>query len=150
SATNPWPAAMVESSIRVKRWCFEQAPSLGQPSRQTIIGHYETGDPNRINDPAAAADRAVWPVERMLAALKARPVGLTAQQRELLASLDSPPGRKLHPSGRAQLRREHGTDDAPVAQEPPREPVPAGIDSETARLLVGGIQQAQEMLVALS
>lgn len=69
SPANPWPDAMVEASVRVKRWCFATASSLGAPSRQSIVGHYENGDPNRVNDPAAAAARDVWPVARMIAAL---------------------------------------------------------------------------------
>jgi LysM repeat protein len=69
SKTNPWPDAMVEASIAVKRWCFANAPSLGTPSRDTIIGHYETDSSNRPDDPAAKSDRSVWPVDKMLAAL---------------------------------------------------------------------------------
>jgi hypothetical protein len=86
SSKNPWPAAMVEASIAVKRWCFGTAPSLGTPSRDTVIGHYENGDPNRINDPAAEGARGVWPVARMLEAL-APAVELTAEQAEMVALL---------------------------------------------------------------
>lgn len=76
SRSNPWPDAMVQASIRVKAWCFEQATSLGEPSTLSIIGHYETGDPTRVNDPAAASDRGVWPRDRMIAALaKGAPKG---------------------------------------------------------------------------
>lgn len=66
SRTNPWPDPMVRSSIAIKRWCFDNVPSLGAPSRDSVIGHYEVDARNRINDPAAASDRSVWPVERML------------------------------------------------------------------------------------
>lgn len=69
STANPWPDAMVDASIRVKRWVFANATSLGAPSRANIIGHYETGDGSRVNDPAAALARSVWPVDRMIAAL---------------------------------------------------------------------------------
>lgn len=69
SRTNPWPDAMVESSLAIDRWCFANVPSLGVPSRDSIIGHYEIDARNRPNDPATAGDRAVWPVARKLAAL---------------------------------------------------------------------------------
>lgn len=71
--SNPWPEAMVKASIAVKRWCFEQVPTLYGPTRNAIIGHYETGDRNRVNDPVAASDRSVWPVERMLQELRRSP-----------------------------------------------------------------------------
>ena len=66
SRANPWPEPMVRSSLDIDRWCFSAVPSLGQPSRDSIIGHYEIDARNRPNDPATAADRAVWPVERKL------------------------------------------------------------------------------------
>jgi len=69
TAANPWPPAMVEASVRVKAWCFATAPTLGTPSRESIIGHYETGDANRVNDPAPAAIRYVWPIASMILAL---------------------------------------------------------------------------------
>ncbi len=69
SDSNPWPEAMVEASIRVKQWCFRNVPSLGQPSRNAIIGHYEVDARNRPDDPSPANNRGVWPVERMLRAL---------------------------------------------------------------------------------
>lgn len=87
---NPWPEAMVEASVRVKAWCFATAPSLGQPSSDTIIGHYETGDPTRVDDPSARAYRAAWPRAAMIAALtksppkgreEEKPVKLTATQQ---------------------------------------------------------------------
>src|SRR5690606_5447326 len=67
--TNPWPEPMVQSSIAVKRWLFANVPSLGEPSRDTIIGHYEIDARNRPDDPASSKDRSVWPVDRMIAAL---------------------------------------------------------------------------------
>lgn len=66
SKTNPWPEPMVASSIRVKQWCFDNVPSLGLPSRDTVIGHYEIDARNRPDDPAPSTDRTIWPVERML------------------------------------------------------------------------------------
>ena len=69
SKTNPWPEAMVQASIRVKKWLFENVPTLGKPSRDTIIGHYEIDARNRPDDPASSKDRSVWPVDRMIAAL---------------------------------------------------------------------------------
>src|SRR5690606_37806848 len=108
SAANPWPEAMVEASVRVHRWLFEAIPTLGEPSRDSIIGHYETGDPNRVNDPAAASDRSVWPRDRIIAAL-ARRTPLTPRQRERLEYLDSPAGRAaVPPATRARLLAEVG------------------------------------------
>ena len=74
SAQRPWPDAMVNASIEIKRWIFAQADTnLGVPSRDTIIGHYEADAKNRINDPSPANNRAVWPVERMIAELTPKP-----------------------------------------------------------------------------
>lgn len=70
SAARPWPEAMVEASIRVKAWCFANAPSLGSPSTDSIIGHYETGDADRVNDPAPVTARGVWPRDRMVAEIR--------------------------------------------------------------------------------
>lgn len=134
---NPWPEAMVEASIRVHRWLFATLPTLGAPSRDSIIGHYETGDPNRVNDPAAASDRSVWPRDRIIAALAARPA-LTAAQRERLEWLDSPAGRAVTGDMRARLLAEvglpaaarladYGTGTAPEPEPaPPPKAPPAG------------------------
>lgn len=72
SPTNRWPAAMVAASLDIKRWCFANVPSLGAPSRDSIIGHYEVDNVSRANDPESPSDRAagVWPVEQFIAALK--------------------------------------------------------------------------------
>jgi len=100
SRANPWPEAMVEASIRVHRWLFANVPSLGTPSRDSVIGHYETGDPNRVNDPAAASDRGVWPVSRILAALtpskepakpKEATVALTPDQQYIVDQIRATP-----------------------------------------------------------
>ena len=71
SAQRPWPTPMVEASIAIKRWIFAQGiANLGEPSRDSIIGHYEADARNRPHDPAPAHDRSIWPVERMIAALR--------------------------------------------------------------------------------
>jgi hypothetical protein len=66
---NPWPEAMVQASIRAHRWVLDQCPEMGGASRESIIGHYEVDARNRAGDPASAAERDVWPVERIIAAL---------------------------------------------------------------------------------
>lgn len=67
SAGRPWPEAMVDASIKVKRWIFAQEDThLGEPSRDSIIGHYEIDAKDRPHDPAPAHARAVWPVARMI------------------------------------------------------------------------------------
>jgi LysM repeat protein len=68
SGQNPWPEAMVQASLAIKRWCFAHVPTLESASRDSIVGHYEVDATNRANDPATPADRArgVWPVERFI------------------------------------------------------------------------------------
>lgn len=63
SPSNPWPEPMKEASLRVKRWCFDNVPSLGRPSAQSIIGHYEIDSISRADDPESPEDRirGVWP-----------------------------------------------------------------------------------------
>jgi hypothetical protein len=77
SPTNPWPAAMVDASIAIKVWCFKNVPSLGSPSRDTVIGHYEVDARNRPDDPVSKAQRtaghAVWPIAHMLSRLSVVP-----------------------------------------------------------------------------
>ena len=70
SRSNPWPEAMVQASIRAHRWVLEQCPEMGGASRDSIIGHYEVDARNRPSDPASAAERDVWPVDRIIAALR--------------------------------------------------------------------------------
>lgn len=70
STVRPWPEAMVEASIDIKRWIFAQSDTnLAAPSVDTIIGHYEADARNRINDPSPSTNRTIWPRERMIAAL---------------------------------------------------------------------------------
>lgn len=99
SRSNPWPEAMVESSIRVTRWCFENIPTLGAPSPASIIGHYETGDPNRVDDPAAASDRDVWPRARIIEALVSTG---TANQQTSKGGGKSQGKGKAQPKGKEQ------------------------------------------------
>jgi LysM repeat protein len=66
SKSNPWPDAMVRSSIKVKVWCFKNVDSLGEPSADTIIGHYAVDARNRPDDPALKSDRSVWPRDFMI------------------------------------------------------------------------------------
>lgn len=73
SPQNPWPEAMVEASTRTKIWAWLHVPSLrtlGPPSPNTLVGHYELDGTMRINDPADANHRAVWPRARFLAAIQ--------------------------------------------------------------------------------
>jgi len=68
SPSNPWPAAMTNASLAIKRWCFANVPTLGAPDRDSIIGHCEVDAANRGNDPATPADRVkgIWPVDRFI------------------------------------------------------------------------------------
>jgi hypothetical protein len=88
----PWPEAMVLASVAVKRWIFAQPDTdLGAPSVDSIIGHYESDARSRINDPAPATDRGIWPRDRMIRRLSAPavppPKSLTAEQREHLRGI---------------------------------------------------------------
>jgi hypothetical protein len=69
-----WPMAMVEASLSIKEWCFAQPDTnLGEPSVDTIIGHYEADLRNREHDPAWAEDRQVWPRDWFVKMAKAAP-----------------------------------------------------------------------------
>ncbi len=63
-----WPEPMVEASIRVHRRVFEQ---LGlTPSRDTVIGHFETNSVDRAHDPGSS-----WPRDRIIVTLQSHRVG---------------------------------------------------------------------------
>lgn len=74
SVSQPWPEAMILSSIRVHRWVFEAIraydPSVF-PDESTIITHAMTGQPDRQNDPGALFMQQVRP--RLLAAFAPPP-----------------------------------------------------------------------------
>lgn len=59
----PWPAAMVEASIRVQRWVLEQHGLTA--TTDTIIGHYMTDQLYRKHDPGPQ-----WPRDEIIAALQ--------------------------------------------------------------------------------
>lgn len=143
SRGNPWPEAMVQASIAVKRWCFANVPSLGGPSRDSIIGHYETGDPSRINDPAAEGARDVWPVDRMLVVLKGDRPTLAAAQREALEYADriGATGQTrtdilaavgLPPKARLEDYQPAGSTPPPAPKPPATAPAPPGAPSAPA------------------
>lgn len=70
SDANPWPEAMIVASLATKVWAWRHAPTLGPPGT-ALIGHYELDGINRVNDPAAASDRSVWPRQRFIAGVQA-------------------------------------------------------------------------------
>lgn len=52
--TYPWPQAMVDASIKVHKWVFEAIRTYDVtvfPGQDTIIGHKDTGQPDRVDDP---------------------------------------------------------------------------------------------------
>lgn len=62
--SQPWPAPMVEASIRVQEWICEQAWIV--PGEHTIIRHGDLAPASRRDDPGAT-----WPRTMMLASLRA-------------------------------------------------------------------------------
>ena len=60
--THPWPDAMVEASIAVHRWVFDQLNL--EPNEATVCGHFETDALNRPHDPGPA-----WPRGYIIRAL---------------------------------------------------------------------------------
>jgi N-acetyl-anhydromuramyl-L-alanine amidase AmpD len=58
----PWPALMVDASVRVQRWVLAELAI--EASQETVIGHFETDSVNRVNDPGPA-----WPPDEILEAL---------------------------------------------------------------------------------
>lgn len=60
---DPWPAPMVEASIRVHEWICQQTGI--DPSTDTVIGHGEIDAVTRANDPGR-----MWPRDRILEALR--------------------------------------------------------------------------------
>jgi len=69
-AQHPWPEPMIQSTIRVQKWCMEAMRhydhSLGA-DEQIIITHSMTGQPDRKDDPGALFMQQVRP--RILQAL---------------------------------------------------------------------------------
>lgn len=124
SATNPWPAAMVQASLRVKRWLFNTCPTLGQPSRDSIIGHSEIDAKNRPDDPQARTDRGVWPRDRFIRDLAPAPAQLTPEQQEAVAYLQSADGQRLPAAEQARILGLVGLSAMPGAP-PPAVPAPA-------------------------
>jgi N-acetyl-anhydromuramyl-L-alanine amidase AmpD len=59
TADNPWPEALIEASIRVHRWVFEN--SIYTPSLETVVMHSETDSVNRAYDPGARWTQHVRP-----------------------------------------------------------------------------------------
>ena len=62
----PWPPSMVDASIEVYRWVFEQLAL--EPSTRTVIGHFETDSVNRAHDPGP-----LWPRTAIIEALSTPP-----------------------------------------------------------------------------
>lgn len=148
SRANPWPEAMVEANIEIKRWIFEQADTnLGVPSRESIIGHYEVDARNRPDDPAAAADRSTWPVDRMIAALAPQqeeaPVAYTAAQRQWLDYFTGDGAHLTRDYMKRKLKDVQLTlaDLDAYTGEEPEPPLPAGDGEEAWR---AGYRQAAE------
>lgn len=56
SPAYPWPQAMVDASIRLHKLIFDAIRTYDTsvvPDLSTIIGHRDTGQPDRLNDPGA-------------------------------------------------------------------------------------------------
>jgi len=64
TSARPWPASMVEASIEVHRWVFDQLDL--EPAPPTITGHFEVDAVNRANDPGL-----LWPRKTVIEALSA-------------------------------------------------------------------------------
>jgi hypothetical protein len=60
---DPWPLPQVAATIRVHRWLFEELEL--PPTRDRVIGHYETAPASRPHDPGPG-----WPIDKILAALQ--------------------------------------------------------------------------------
>ena len=64
SAARPWPQAMVDASVRVTKWVMEAIHYYDTsvvPGPDTIIGHSETGQPDRVDDPGLLWVQTVKP-----------------------------------------------------------------------------------------
>ena len=66
SAERPWPTVMIDASIAVHKWVVEAVRTYDPTFLYTIIGHNETGQPDRIHDPGQLWLEQVKP--RILAA----------------------------------------------------------------------------------
>jgi len=76
SVQRPWPEPMIEATIRVHQWLFEELGLVA--SVDTVIGHHETAPHSRAQDPGP-----LWPRSRILAALFAE--GPTPEDEETLS-----------------------------------------------------------------
>lgn len=58
---DPWTPEMIEATVRVHAWCLREAMrSLGPPSPDMLVGHYQIDAVNRSNCPSNA-----WPRSRI-------------------------------------------------------------------------------------
>lgn len=63
-----WPEAMVEATIKVKRWCLKELAAHGAPMAvdgHILVGHFQIDGVNRANCPGPE-----WPRDRILDRLK--------------------------------------------------------------------------------
>jgi N-acetylmuramoyl-L-alanine amidase len=99
-AAHPWPDPMIKKTIEIHEWCFEQAPSLGKPGPQSIIGHNQIAPLSRENDPGP-----FFPFERIIKALNgATDLPPVLSHTQLLLGV-------LRRSGRSSPIRIDGNDD---------------------------------------
>ena len=59
-----WPDAMIEATVKVKRWCLGELQEAGMPmtvDRHLLAGHFQIDGVNRVNCPGPE-----WPRERIL------------------------------------------------------------------------------------
>lgn len=84
-----WPPAMIEASVRVKRWCVGELRAAGMPldvDADALAGHFQIDGVNRVNCPGPE-----WPRDRILAGITE--ATQQAQTREDDVRLISPRGR---------------------------------------------------------
>lgn len=86
-----WPEAMIDATIRVKRWCLEELERLGQSmevDHEMLGGHFQIDGVNRVNCPGPE-----WPRGRIMVAIT-QADGMPLDQRsDDMPKLISPRGR---------------------------------------------------------
>lgn len=82
-----WPQAMIDASIRVKRWCLDELARLGRSFQreddEMLVGHFQIDGVNRLHCPGPE-----WPRGRVLAGTTQ-----SSQRRNDMPKLISPRGR---------------------------------------------------------